>query len=50
MQDFLEGVESFVNFILFNPKNISDNKIRHLCVKCKNKKLHHKNVILEKNT
>jgi hypothetical protein len=47
---FLEGVESFINFVFFNPKNINDNKIKCLCVKCKDKKLHHKDVILEKNT
>ena len=47
---FLEGVESFINFVFFNPKNISDNKIRCLCVKCKDKKLHRKDIIFEKNT
>jgi len=49
-QDFLKVLGIFINFEPFNPKNISDNKIRCLCVKCKDKKLHHKDVILEKNT
>ena len=37
-KDYLKRVESFINFILFNPKNISYNEIRCLCTKSKNKK------------
>jgi hypothetical protein len=38
-------VEDFINFILSNLKNINDGKIRCPCVKCKNKKFHHKDVV-----
>jgi hypothetical protein len=41
----LEMVEDFINFILSNLKNINDGKIRCPCVKCKNKKFHHKDVV-----
>jgi hypothetical protein len=41
----LEMVEDFINFILSNLKNINDGKIRCSCVKCKNKKFHHKDVV-----
>jgi hypothetical protein len=37
---YYKGVESFINFILSNPKNISGGEIRCLCVKFKNKKFH----------
>jgi hypothetical protein len=37
-KDYLKRVESFINFILFNPKNISYDEIRCLCTKSKNKK------------
>jgi hypothetical protein len=39
-EGYYKGVESFINFILSNPKNISGGEIRCLCVKCKNKKFH----------
>ena len=45
-QDHLQGVKSFINFALSNPKNISVGKIRCSCVKCKNKKFHYKNVVM----
>ena len=41
-QDYLEGVEGFISFILSNPKNISECQITCSCAKCKNKKFHHK--------
>ena len=37
MKDYYKGIESFINFIFSNPKNISIGKIRCSCVKCKNK-------------
>ena len=40
----------FINFSYLNTGNVSGAEIRCLCVKCKDKKLHHKDVILEKNT
>jgi predicted GNAT superfamily acetyltransferase len=45
-QDYLQGVESFINFVLFNMNNISANKIRCLCVKYENNKFHHKNIVM----
>jgi hypothetical protein len=45
-QDHLQGVKSFINFALSNPKNISVGKIRCSCVKCKNKKFHYKDVVM----
>jgi hypothetical protein len=36
-QDYLQGVEGFINFILFKPKNINVSEIRCSYVKCKNK-------------
>jgi len=33
MQDYLQRVASFINFVLFNMKNISANEIRCPCVK-----------------
>ena len=44
-QDYLKGIKSFINFVFYNMKNISENKIRYLCAKYKNKKFHHKNVV-----
>jgi hypothetical protein len=39
-------VKGFINFILSNSKNISECEIRFPCVKCKNKKVHYKNVMM----
>jgi hypothetical protein len=39
-EGYYKEVESFINFILSNPKNISGGEIRCLCVKFKNKKFH----------
>jgi len=43
---YLQIVESFINFVLFNSNNISENKIRCPCAKCKNKKFHYKDVVM----
>jgi len=45
-QDYLKGVESFINFLLSNLKNINDSENRCLCVKCMNKKFYHKNIVM----
>jgi hypothetical protein len=45
-QDYLKGVEGFINFLLSNLKNINESEIRCLCVKCMNKKFHHKNIVM----
>ena len=44
-QDYLKGIKSFINFVFYNMKNISGDKISYLCTKCKNKKFHHKDVV-----
>jgi len=46
MQNYLIGVESFINFILSNLKNISGDEIRCSFVKYKNKKFHHEVVVM----
>jgi hypothetical protein len=46
MQNYLKGVESFINFILSNSKNISGDEIRCSSAKYKNKKFHHKVVVM----
>jgi hypothetical protein len=43
-QDYLQGVESFINFIIYKLNNISADEIRCLYVKYKNKKFHHKDM------
>jgi hypothetical protein len=43
-QDYLQGVESFINFIIYKLNNISADEIRCSYVKCKNKKFHHKDM------
>ena len=45
-QDYLQGVECFINFILFKPKNINIGEITCSYVKCKNKKFHRKNIVM----
>jgi len=45
-QDYLQGVASFINFVLFNMKNISANEIRCPCVKYENNKFHHKDIVM----
>ena len=36
--DYYNKVESFINYALSNPRNISEYDIRCLCKRCKNKK------------
>jgi len=43
-QDYLQRVESFINFIIYKLNNISADEIRCLDVKYKNKKFQHKNM------
>jgi hypothetical protein len=43
-QDYLQGVESFINFIIYKLNNISADEIKCSYVKCKNKKFHHKDM------
>jgi len=45
-QDYLKRVEGFINFILFNWKNISEGKIRCSCMRSKNKKFHLRDVVM----
>jgi len=45
-QNYLKKVEGFINFILLDWKNISEGKIRCLCMKCENKKFHHRDVVM----
>ena len=46
MEDYCKGIESFINFILSNSKNISVVKIRCSYVKCKNKNFHQIDVVI----
>jgi hypothetical protein len=45
-KDYCKKIESFINFSLLNPKNISGDEIRWSYVKCKNKKFHQSNVMM----
>jgi len=45
-QDYLKRVEGFINFILFNWKNISEGKIRCSCMRCENKKFYLRDVVM----
>jgi len=45
-QDYLQGVKSFIYCVLSKPNDISADKIRCLCVKCTNKKFHHKDIVM----
>jgi hypothetical protein len=45
-EDYSRGVEGFIDFSLSNPKNISEGKIKCLCVKCKNKKFLQSDVVM----
>jgi hypothetical protein len=36
--NYCNGVQSFINYILSNPRNISEGDIRCLCKRCKKKK------------
>jgi hypothetical protein len=45
MKNYLQRVD-VINFILSNMKNISRGKIRCPYMKCKNKKLHHNDVVM----
>ena len=38
MMDYYNGVQDFINYALFNPRNISGLSIRCPCKRCKNKK------------
>ena len=42
----LKGLRVFINFVLSNLKNISECEIRCLCVKCKKKNFHRKDVVM----
>ena len=37
-QDFLKEIEDFINFVICNPKNISNSETRYPCAKWKNKR------------
>jgi hypothetical protein len=45
-KNYLEEFEGFIIFVPFKLKNISIGKIRCSCVKCKNKKSHHKDIVM----
>jgi hypothetical protein len=38
MMDYCNDVEDFINYVLYNPRNISGDGIRYSCKRCKNKK------------
>jgi hypothetical protein len=38
--------KGFINFILYKPNNNWTSEIRYPCVKYKNKKFHHKNIVM----
>jgi len=38
MMDYCNDVEDFINYVLYNPRNISGGGIRCSCKRCKNKK------------
>jgi hypothetical protein len=42
---YLKGVEGFINLILSNSKSISKGEIMCPCVKYKNRKFHHKDIV-----
>jgi hypothetical protein len=46
MIDYCNEVESFINYTLFNPKNISGGDISCLCKRCKNKKFLNLDVVI----
>jgi hypothetical protein len=45
-QDYLKKVEDFINFILYNLKNISKSEIKYPSVKYNNKKFHNKDIMI----
>jgi hypothetical protein len=46
IKDYCKEIEGFINFSLSNPKNISRGWIRYSCVKGKNKKFYHSDVVM----
>jgi len=44
--DYCNGVQGFIYFTIFIPRNFTDCNIRCLCRKCKNKKLLHQDVVM----
>jgi len=45
MMDYCNRVQSFINFATSIPRNFTDDDIRCLCTKCKNKKFLHQDVV-----
>ena len=43
--DYCNGVEGFINYVLYNPKNISRGNIRCPCKRCKKKRFLHPDVV-----
>jgi hypothetical protein len=46
MMDYCNGVESFINYTVSNPKNISGGGIRCPCKMCKNKKFFNLDIVM----
>jgi len=45
-EDYSRGVEGFIDFSLSNSKNISEGKVKCLCMKYKNKKFLQLDVVM----
>jgi hypothetical protein len=45
MMDYCNEVDDFINYAIFNPKNISGTGIRYPCKMCENKKFLDLNII-----
>jgi hypothetical protein len=43
--DYCNGVQGFINFVTFIPRNFTDDSIRYPCRKCKNLKFLHQDVV-----
>jgi hypothetical protein len=46
MMDYCNEIESFINYALFNLKNISGISIRYPCKRCKNKKFLNPDIVI----
>jgi len=44
--DYCNGIQGFINYTTFNPRNISGGDIRCPCKRCRNKKFLHPDVVM----
>jgi hypothetical protein len=44
--NYCNGVQGFINYTIFIPRNISGGDIRCPCKRCQNKKFFHPNVVM----